>query len=196
LVEIPASVSMFVLAAQVVDPTVAAMTLQREVRTIRKSATATSAKIGRSEEVAALLTAARAVLENRAFTDAARAILRACQAILSADAGFVALTSPGEKCIEIACLEPGRLGLGLAGGLPAPLIRLTARAAKTGQCVSAANMANPHPETVPADDRTTLESALVAPVIIAGDVAGVVGLLTSSGDSLPPTPSSPRSLPR
>ena len=46
---------------------------------------------GRSEEVAALLTAARAVLENRAFADAASAILVACKTILGADAGLVAV---------------------------------------------------------------------------------------------------------
>ncbi len=51
---------------------------------MKKSVEAQSKSNGRSREVAALLAAARAVLENRAFADAARAILAACQTILGA----------------------------------------------------------------------------------------------------------------
>jgi PAS domain S-box-containing protein len=136
---------------------------------------------GRSEEVAALLTAARAVLENRAFTDAARAILAAFKAILGADAGFVAVSSPGGKGIEIACLDPGSLGLSSAGGLPVPLRRPCARASKLGRVVIARNLARGAPQSPPADDPATLENVLVAPIIIAGDVAGLVGLINKPG---------------
>ena len=64
---------------------------------------------GRSEDVAALLTAARAVLENRAFADAARAILVACKAILGADGGLVAVSAAGEKGFKVSCFDPGSL---------------------------------------------------------------------------------------
>lgn len=158
-----------------------AMALPREVLTIRKPAVQKGKKNGRSEEVAALLTAARAVLENRAFTDAARAILVACKAILGADAGLVAVSSPGGKGIEVACLDPGSLGLTSADGLPVPLRRLCARASKSGLVVIANDLEKGAPQASPADDHAALESALVAPVIIAGDVAGLVALINKPG---------------
>jgi len=157
------------------------MALQREARTIRNPAAPKGKTNGRGEEVAALLTAARAVLENRAFTDAARAILVACKAILGADAGFVAVSSPGGNSSEVACLEPGSLGLTSAGGLPVPLHRLCARASKVGRVVTANDLAKGTPQASPADDHASLESVLVAPVIIAGEVAGLVGLINKPG---------------
>ena len=104
---------------------------------------------GRSEEVAALLAAARAVLENRAFADAARAILRACKTILGADAGLVAVRAPGGKGLEVACLDPGSLGLDPAGGLPAPLRRLCTRASRAGRVVVANDLAKGAPKASP-----------------------------------------------
>ncbi len=148
---------------------------------MRKSPEPRGTTNGRSEEVAALLTAARAVLENRAFTDAARAILAACKAILGADAGFVAVSSPGGKGLEVACLDPGSLGLNSAAGLPAPLRRLCARASKARPGRHRQDLAKGAPQAPPGDDHVALESALVAPVVIAGDVAGLVGLINKPG---------------
>ena len=136
---------------------------------------------GRSEEVAALLTAARAVLENRAFTDAARAILVACKAILGADAGFVAVKSPVGKGIEVAYLDPGSLGLSTGGALPVRLRRLCARASKLGRVVIARNLAKGAPPAPLGDDHVALENALVAPAVLAGNVAGLVGLINKPG---------------
>jgi PAS domain S-box-containing protein len=136
---------------------------------------------GRSREVAALLTAARAVLENRAFNDAAKAILGACRAILGADAGLVAVRSPGKRTVEVACFDPGSLALTAAGGLPAPLRRLWTGAAKVGRVVIANDLARAAPRKSPADGDAVLESALVAPVIIAEEPAGLVGLINKPG---------------
>jgi PAS domain S-box-containing protein len=121
------------------------------------------------------------VLENRAFTDAARAILVACKAILGVDAGFVAVSSPGGKGIEIACLDPGSLGISSAGGLPVPVRRPCARASKLGRVVIARNLAKGAPQTTSGDDHVALENVLVAPIIIAGDVGGLVGLINKPG---------------
>lgn len=52
---------------------------------MRESPEPREIKHGRSTEAVTLLTAARAVLENRAVPDAARAILDACKTILGAD---------------------------------------------------------------------------------------------------------------
>ena len=101
-----------------------------EVHPIRGLTVPDGREQGRGEEVAALLTAARAVLENRAFTDAAGAILGACRASLGADGGLVAVSRAGAQDFDVSCLDPGHLEVDCAAGLPAPLARLSARACK------------------------------------------------------------------
>ena len=149
-------------------------------RPIRKPAVPKGTANGRSEEVAALLTAARAVLENRAFIDAARAILGACKTILGADGGLVAVSAAGEKGFEVSCFDPGSLELDCAAGLPAPLSRLSARACK-GRTVLANDLSKSTANVPPSSRLSVPESALLAPIIIAGDVAGLIGLVNKPG---------------
>jgi PAS domain S-box-containing protein len=136
---------------------------------------------GRSREVAALLAAARAVLENRAFADAAKAVLGACKTILGAEAGFVAVRGPEGKGLEVTLLDPGSLDLSLEAGLPAPLRRPSARAARLGQTVIASNLSRRTATRALLGRRPVPESALLAPILIAGDVAGLVGLINKPG---------------
>ncbi len=130
-----------------------------------------------AEEVAALLTAARAVLENRAFSDAARAILIACRTILAADAGLVAVSAAGGKGFEVVCLDPGSLGFDPAGGVPPLLRRLSARVAKAGRTVVANELSKSTGKAPPSGRHPVAESALLAPIVIAGEVSGLVGLV-------------------
>ncbi|KAB2965691.1 MAG: GAF domain-containing protein [Thermoanaerobaculia bacterium] len=136
---------------------------------------------GRSAEVAALLAAAHAVLENRAFADAARAVLEACRTLLGAEAGFVALRAQEGTGFEVAFLAPGDLELDSAPGLPAPLRRLLARAAKSGRTVLAHDLSKSKPTTSLSGQRLVLDSALLAPIVIAGEVEGFVGLINRPG---------------
>ncbi len=135
----------------------------------------------RSREAAALLRAARAVLENRAFADAARAIVGACKTILGADAGFVAVRGQARKKIEVAYVDPGNLALVSAGDLPVSLRRLCARAAKAGRVVIASDLENAPPQASSTDGRAALENVLIAPVIIAGDVSAFIGIVNKPG---------------
>ncbi|HSL17152.1 MAG TPA: GAF domain-containing protein [Methylomirabilota bacterium] len=138
----------------------------------------------RRNEAGALLTAARAVLENRAFTDAARAILDACRTILAADAGLVAVCAAGGRKLEVLLLDPGSLELDPTARLPAPLGRLCARAAKSGRTCFANDLAK-GAAVVPArgkrGPRSVLDSALFAPVVMDGEVAGLLGLFNRPG---------------
>jgi PAS domain S-box-containing protein len=131
---------------------------------------------GRSREAAALLAAARAVLENRAFADAARAVLEACQTILGADAGLVAVGAADATGLEVTLLDPGSLELDPAAGLPAPLRRLSARASK-GRTVFANDLSKHTAKAPPRGRRSLLRSALLAPIIIDDEVAGLLGLI-------------------
>ncbi len=135
---------------------------------------------GRRDELAALLVAARSVLENRAFADAARAVLGACQAILGAEAGLVALHAAGGTDFEIAVLEPGGLALDPADRLPAPLCRLSTRAAR-GRTVFANHLSPRRPKSLLPDRGSALQNALLAPMIIADEVPGILGLLNKPG---------------
>ena len=135
---------------------------------------------GRSQEVAALLAAARAVLENRVFTDAAGAVLSACKTILGADGGLVAVRAAGGNGFEVSCVDFGGLELDCAAGLPSPLGRLCARALKG--CAVFANDLSKSMVNVPPSGRLAVpESGLLAPIIIAGDVAGLIGLINKLG---------------
>ncbi len=156
------------------------MTLQREVEATRELPVSNGKGNGRSDEAAALLTAARAVLENRAFADAARAVLGACKTILGADAGFVAVSPPPPsrgQGLEVACQDSGGLELSSAAGLSAPLRRLCARVSKSGRTVIANDLAKGAKKASAAGGPATLTSALVAPIVIADEVAGLVGLV-------------------
>ena len=140
----------------------------------------------RSSKAAALLAAARAVVENRAFADAARAVLSACKRILGADAGLVAVRTAGRDDLEVALLDPGTLDLsslepGSAGGLPEPLRRLGRRAAKAGRTVFANGLSKGAAKNLSRSRRAVPESALLAPILIAGNVAGLLGLINKPG---------------
>jgi PAS domain S-box-containing protein len=147
---------------------------------VRRSLEPREEIVGRGAEAEALLTAARAVLENRAFADAAKAILGACTMILGADGGLVAVSTADKNGFEVSCLDPGSLELDCAAGLPAPLDRLSARASK-GRAVFANDLSNSTADVPPSDHLSILESALLAPIIIADDVAGLLGVFNGPG---------------
>ncbi len=146
---------------------------------VRKSAEPRVEGNSRSE-AAALLTAARAVLENRAFADAARAVLGKCKSILGAEAGFVALRAAGGDGFEVALLDPGSVELDSAGGLPAPLRRLSVRASR-GRAVFANELSRRAAKQPSSGHPPVPQSALLAPIVIAGVVAGLVGLINKPG---------------
>ncbi len=136
---------------------------------------------GRGDEVAALLAAARAVLENRAFDDAARAVVRACKAILGADAGLVGVCAAGGQGLEIAHLDPGSLELDSSADFPPPLRRLITRTCKLGRIVLANDLAKGAALRTALGRDGALRSALLAPIFVAGEVAGLVGLINKAG---------------
>lgn len=135
---------------------------------------------GRSGEAAALLAAARAVLEKRAFADAAAAVLEASRSLLGAGAGIVALRAANGKGFEVARLEAGGLEVDAAAGLPAPLRRLASRLARTGRTVFANDLAQPAAATA-AGLLSAPSNALLAPILLEGEVAGLLGLLDKPG---------------
>lgn len=125
------------------------------------------------------MAASRALVANRTFDDAARAVLEPCKAILGAGAGLVAVRADGGRGFEVAVLDAGSLELGPAAGLPAPLRRLSARAVRGSRAVFG-RLSNDAP-TAPPGARPAAVSALVAPIVIDDEAAGLLGLIDKPG---------------
>lgn len=136
---------------------------------------------GRSGEVAALLAAAHAVLESRVFADAAAAVLEACRTIVGAASGFVAVRPAEKGELQVVALAPSGLGLDAAGRLPPPLRRRVARAAREARTVFANDLSRSRAAAPPPGRRAEPESVLLAPILIAGEVSGIVGLIDRPG---------------
>jgi signal transduction histidine kinase len=107
--------------------------------------------------------------------------LAACKTILGADAGLVAVRAVGGSGLEVTLFDPGSLELDLADGLPPPLRHLSARAVKAGRTVFANDLSKGTATIRPPGDRSVPHSALYAPIVIAGEVAGLLGLIDKLG---------------
>jgi len=132
-------------------------------------------------DLAAILAAARTVVESSLFADAGRALLGACKTVLGADAGFVAVCRTGGDGFDVALLDPGSLELDAAAGVPAPLRRLSDEAAKGGRPVLSNDLKSEPASSPGPGGRSVPESALVTPIVVAGDVAGLIGLINRPG---------------
>ncbi|MCM2316676.1 MAG: GAF domain-containing protein [Thermoanaerobaculia bacterium] len=141
---------------------------------------------GCPDEVTAFLAAARAVLDNRGFTEAARSILEVCRTTIGADAGFVAVKARGENDFEIVVVDSTGLELDVAGGMPPGLARLGSRASRAGRVAFSNKLTGSVVvEAAPAGREVALQSALVAPIVLAGNVAGLVCLVNQPGGFTP-----------
>lgn len=134
----------------------------------------------RPGEVAALRAASRALVERRTFGDTARAVLEPCKTILRAGAGLVATRAEAAEGFRVAVVDAGGADLGSAAGLPAPLRRLTARAVRGGRAVFG-NRLSQAPGSAPPGTRRAVGSALLAPIVIDGETAGLLGLIDKPG---------------
>ena len=87
----------------------------------------------RGSEISALLTASRAVLQNKEFQDSARAIFDGAKELIGATAGYVALLSKDGKQNEVLFLDSGGRPCTVDPSLPMPIRGLRAEAYKSGE---------------------------------------------------------------
>ena len=87
----------------------------------------------RGSEISALLTASRAVLQNKEFQDSARAIFDGAKDLIGATAGYVALLSKDGKQNEVLFLDSGERPCTVDPSLPMPIRGLRAEAYKSGE---------------------------------------------------------------
>ena len=130
----------------------------------------------RQAEVSALLEASKAVLVNREFSKAARAIFDSCKDLLGASAGYIALLSKDEKKNEVLFLDSGGLPCNVDPSLPMPIRGLRAEVYSTGKV--AYNNDFPHSEwaNLMPEGHVTLKNVLFAPLSIENKTVGIIGL--------------------
>lgn len=149
---------------------------------MRRGPRTQSRSVGRGVEVSALLAASHAVLENHTFAKAARAVLTACKAILGTDGGLVAVYAPNGKDLEVLYLDPGsRLEVDSEAGMPAPLRRLSVRAGRMMRTIFSNKLAEGTAVAGKSGRRTVPENALLAPIVVAGELVGLLGLVEKAG---------------
>ena len=136
----------------------------------------------RSDEVAALMRAAKAVLAHDDFQGSARAIFDEARELTGATAGYVALLSEDGAENEVLFLEAGGLECTVSEDLPMPIRGLRADAYHT----NAAVMENDFEQSkwwgfLPAG-HVTLGNVMFAPLNIGGDTVGIMGLANKPVD--------------
>jgi PAS domain S-box-containing protein len=146
---------------------------------MRKSPGRQGSTHGRNAEIAAFQAVVRSVVDNRHFTDAARAILKACRQQLGAESGFVALRARGAEGLDVAIVDPVGVELNAAGGLPAPLRRLSVRASQGLRAVFANKLANDPDSLAMSAGNLVIENALIAPFVLGGELAGLLCVMNA-----------------
>jgi signal transduction histidine kinase/PAS domain-containing protein len=118
---------------------------------------------------------ARPDARRDAVAEAPRLILEQCKKILGAEAGFVALRR-ADGAFGVALLDAGPFEIDAANGLPAPFDRLGAKATATKRPVFSNTLSQRPPRAASARGSRTVRNALLAPILVAGEVAGLLGL--------------------
>lgn len=135
----------------------------------------------RQAEVAALLTAARAILEHREFKDASREIFQACKQLIGAQVGYVAVLAENRREAVDAYMDPGAQGCGVDPTLTMPIRGMREQVCLTRR----AQFDNDFPASefvalVPSG-HSTLENVMVAPLTLGDQVLGIIGMGNKPG---------------
>ncbi|HEY3357915.1 MAG TPA: GAF domain-containing protein [Polyangia bacterium] len=132
-------------------------------------------------QLTAFVEAYRAVLRGPTFPDAARALFRISKRLIGAPAGYLALLSTDGQVADVMCLETGGLPCGIAPGTPMPLRGLRAEVARLRHgAVINDFAASPWARLLP-PDHPRLENILFTPLLLKGEVTGLLGLGNKPG---------------
>jgi len=135
----------------------------------------------RQNEVAALLSGARAVLDCHTFEDAARRIFDACTELIGATSGYVALLSNDGQENEVLFLEAGGLPCTVDPELPMPIRGLRGEAYERGKVVYDNDFANSEWMQFMPEGHVRLDNVLFAPLAIRGETVGLMGIANKPG---------------
>jgi len=135
----------------------------------------------REQEVLALQKSSNAVLRYRLFKESARFIFDSCKNLIGATAGYVALLSEDKRENRVLILDPGGLSCTVDPSLPMPIRGLRERAYSTGSPVYHNNFAASEWKSLMPDGHANLDNVLFSPLVIDGQVLGLLGLANKPG---------------
>jgi PAS domain S-box-containing protein len=137
------------------------------------------------KEAEALLHAARAVMIQHTFAEAAWEIFERCRETIGAPAGYVSLLSGTGDYNEVVFLESGGLPCTVDPDLPMPIRGLRAEAYRTGEVVYDNDFAHSKYVKFLPDGHAALENVLFAPLVHEAKVVGLLGLSNKPGGFTP-----------
>ena len=132
-------------------------------------------------QMAGLLRASRAVLEYQDFEVAARTIFEAAKELTGATAGYVALLAPDGKENEVLFLDSGGQPCSVDPSLPMPIRGLRGEAYRSGKTVFDNEFASSHWMKFMPAGHAPLNNVMFAPLVLDGQVAGLLGLANKPG---------------
>ncbi len=134
-----------------------------------------------TNEMEALLDAAKAVLKYQDFSHASKKIFDACAKAVGATAGYVALLSEDGEENNVVFLESGGRPCTVDPALPMPIRGLRAEAYKSGKTVFDNDFKNSHWMKYMPEGHTDLDNVLFAPLNLDGKTFGIMGLANKPG---------------
>jgi len=135
----------------------------------------------RQTEIAAILEASRAVFRCGDFPEAARRIFNACKKSIGASAGYVALLTKDGMENDVLFLDSGGLPCTVDPSLPMPIRGLRAETYRTGKVVYHNDFSNSKWSKLMPEGHVDLDNVMFAPLTIAGEVVGLLGLANKPG---------------
>ncbi|MBI5652936.1 MAG: GAF domain-containing protein [Chloroflexi bacterium] len=135
----------------------------------------------RQAEVAALLTAARALLEHREFNAASREIFHACKQLIGAQVGYVAVLAENRREAVDAYMDPGEQGCGVDPTQAMPIRGMREQVCLTGRALFDNDFSASEFAALVPPGHSPLENVLFAPLTLGDQVVGVIGLGNKPG---------------
>jgi hypothetical protein len=136
----------------------------------------------RGKELHAIMNGAKAVLGQKSFTEAARAIFDHCKDIVGATSGYVALLSDTGEENEVLFLEAGGLPCDVSPELPMPIRGLRAEAYHFNKAVFHNDFMNSEWVDLMPKGHVILKNVLFAPLVLEGKTVGIIGLANKATD--------------
>lgn len=136
----------------------------------------------RAKELSALMKGSRAVLEEKRFTDSARAIFDYCKDLINATSGYIALLSENGTENELLFLEAGGLPCTVDPSLPMPIRGLRAECYTHHKAVYHNDFMNSQWEAYMPEGHVILRNVMFAPLILNGKTVGIMGLANKPDD--------------
>lgn len=136
----------------------------------------------REKELNALMKGSKAILEQKGFTESARAIFEHCRNLIGATSGYIALLSEKGEENEVLFLEAGGLPCDVDPELPMPIRGLRSVAYRNNKAVYENDFMNSKWVNFMPEGHVFLKNVMFAPLILDEKTVGIIGLANKPSD--------------